>query len=43
VTSIVPREFGGNMDLKELTAGATLYLPGWPATAMAFKATARFA
>ena len=27
VTSIVPREFGGNMDLKELTAGTTLYLP----------------
>ncbi|MGA8380178.1 MAG: acetamidase/formamidase family protein [Stellaceae bacterium] len=29
VTSIVPREFGGNMDLKELTAGTTLYLPVW--------------
>jgi acetamidase/formamidase len=29
VTSIVPREFGGNMDLKELVAGATLYLPIW--------------
>src|SRR5579884_218900 len=28
-TSIVPREFGGNMDLKELVAGATLYLPVW--------------
>ena len=27
VTSIVPREFGGNMDLKELVAGTTLYLP----------------
>jgi acetamidase/formamidase len=27
VTSVVPREFGGNMDLKELVAGATLYLP----------------
>jgi acetamidase/formamidase len=26
-TSIIPREFGGNMDLKELTAGTTLYLP----------------
>jgi acetamidase/formamidase len=26
-TSIVPREFGGNMDLKELTQGTTLYLP----------------
>jgi acetamidase/formamidase len=29
VTSIVPREFGGNMDLKELTAGTILYLPVW--------------
>ena len=28
-TSIVPREFGGNMDLKELVAGTTLYLPVW--------------
>jgi acetamidase/formamidase len=28
-TSIVPREFGGNMDLKELVAGSTLYLPVW--------------
>lgn len=27
VTSIVPREFGGNMDNKELIAGTTLYLP----------------
>lgn len=26
-TSIVPREFGGNIDLKELTQGTTLYLP----------------
>jgi acetamidase/formamidase len=26
-SSIQPREFGGNMDLKELTAGTTLYLP----------------
>ena len=26
-TSIIPREFGGNMDLKELTQGTTLYLP----------------
>jgi acetamidase/formamidase len=25
----VPREFGGNMDLKELVAGTTLYLPVW--------------
>lgn len=29
VTSIVPREFGGNIDLKELIAGTTLYLPVW--------------
>ena len=29
VTTIVPREFGGNMDLKELVAGSTLYLPIW--------------
>jgi acetamidase/formamidase len=29
VTSIVPREFGGNIDLKELVAGTTLYLPVW--------------
>src|SRR5690349_10287736 len=28
-SSIVPREFGGNMDLKELVAGTTLYLPVW--------------
>jgi acetamidase/formamidase len=28
-TSIAPREFGGNMDLKELVAGTTLYLPVW--------------
>ncbi|HEX4325749.1 MAG TPA: acetamidase/formamidase family protein [Burkholderiales bacterium] len=27
VTSIVPREYGGNMDNKELIAGSTLYLP----------------
>ena len=27
ITSIVPREFGGNIDLKELVAGTTLYLP----------------
>ena len=27
VTSVVPREFGGNIDNKELVAGATLYLP----------------
>jgi acetamidase/formamidase len=29
VTSVVPREFGGNMDLKELVAGTTLHLPVW--------------
>jgi acetamidase/formamidase len=29
VTSVVPREFGGNMDLKELVAGTKLYLPVW--------------
>jgi acetamidase/formamidase len=29
VTSIIPREFGGNIDLKELVAGTTLYLPIW--------------
>jgi acetamidase/formamidase len=28
-SSIQPREFGGNMDLKELVAGTTLYLPVW--------------
>jgi len=28
-SSIVPAEFGGNMDLKELVAGTTLYLPVW--------------
>ncbi|MEO0679281.1 MAG: acetamidase/formamidase family protein [Pseudomonadota bacterium] len=27
VTSLVPRAFGGNLDLKELVAGATLWLP----------------
>ena len=27
VTSVVPREFGGNMDNKELIAGSRLYLP----------------
>jgi acetamidase/formamidase len=27
VTSVVPREFGGNLDNKELVAGTTLYLP----------------
>jgi acetamidase/formamidase len=34
VTSIVPREFGGNIDLKELTAGTTLFLPVWTAGAL---------
>lgn len=27
VTSMIPREFGGNLDNKELTPGSTLYLP----------------
>jgi acetamidase/formamidase len=27
VTSIIPREYGGNMDLKELVPGTILYLP----------------
>jgi acetamidase/formamidase len=27
VTSVVPREFGGNLDNKELVAGTSLYLP----------------
>lgn len=27
ITSVVPREFGGNIDNKELVAGTTLYLP----------------
>ena len=29
LTSVVPRSFGGNIDNKELVAGATLYLPVW--------------
>jgi acetamidase/formamidase len=29
VNALVPREFGGNMDLKELVAGAVLFLPVW--------------
>ena len=29
IGSIEPREHGGNMDLKELVAGTTLYLPVW--------------
>jgi acetamidase/formamidase len=29
VSSIEPRAFGGNMDLKELVPGTTLYLPVW--------------
>ena len=28
-SSIQPREFGGNMDLKELTVGTKLFLPVW--------------
>lgn len=29
IPSMTPREFGGNMDNKELVAGTTLYLPIW--------------
>jgi acetamidase/formamidase len=29
IPSSTPREFGGNMDNKELVAGTTLYLPAW--------------
>jgi acetamidase/formamidase len=29
-----PREFGGNLDCKELTAGSTIYLPVWNAGAL---------
>jgi acetamidase/formamidase len=29
ITSIVPREHGGNMDNKELVAGTTVYFPVW--------------
>jgi acetamidase/formamidase len=29
ITTILPREHGGNMDNKELVAGTTLYLPVW--------------
>jgi acetamidase/formamidase len=43
-----PREFGGNLDNKELVAGSTIYLPVWirvrcspPATATPGRATAR--
>ncbi len=36
VTSIVPREFGGNMDLKELTAGATSVSAGVDAGRLVF-------
>lgn len=32
--SVVPRAFGGNMDLKELVAGTTLYLPVFAPGAM---------
>src|SRR3546814_12296858 len=34
ISTIQPRAHGGNLDNKELTAGATLFLPGWPAGAM---------
>lgn len=29
ISTVQPREHGGNLDNKELTAGATLYLPVW--------------
>ncbi|MEQ8165658.1 MAG: acetamidase/formamidase family protein [Alphaproteobacteria bacterium] len=29
ISSIEPREHGGNIDLKDLTVGTTLYLPSW--------------
>ena len=29
ITSLIPRAIGGNLDNKELTAGTTLFLPGW--------------
>jgi acetamidase/formamidase len=29
IDTIVPRDHGGNIDLKEMQAGATLYLPVW--------------
>ena len=29
VSSVEPREFGGNMDCKEFVAGTTLFLPVW--------------
>jgi acetamidase/formamidase len=28
-TSVLPGEFGGNMDIRDLTEGTTLYLPVW--------------
>ena len=34
LTSIVPGAFGGNIDNKELTAGAVLHLPVWTAGAL---------
>ena len=50
ISTIQPREHGGNLDNKELTEGSTLFLPVWteganspPATAMACRATARSA
>jgi acetamidase/formamidase len=30
LTSVIPRAFGGNIDNRELVAGATLYLPEYP-------------
>ena len=29
ITSVIPREHGGNMDNKELVAGTTVYFPVW--------------
>jgi acetamidase/formamidase len=34
VSSIEPREFGGNIDCKELVAGTTLFLPVWATGAL---------
>jgi acetamidase/formamidase len=34
ITSIIPREHGGNMDNKELVAGSTVYFPVWNSGAL---------
>ena len=34
ISTIQPREHGGNLDNKELTAGSTLYLPVWASGAL---------